>query len=773
MRKRTKLFNHAILIVAALFIAPAGSVFASQLVNQTWLPGTFIKNTYGQFVDEVPRPGRVNGANAITISENEFQQKMMPSTFVYPEPFTGTYVWGFGAKEEGPDSYNTFAPSYPGPTVVTHRYPKEDPRSITHVFYDNRLIPPAGKNNLVLQEYLTVDQTLHWANPLGNTSMGACDDVDCKNPGNADNPCCQPYLGPVPVTVHLHGSETPSAYDGHPDTWWTPVPEGGTDPAQTGPSYVSNHYTYTNTMQPTALWFHDHALGMTRVNIYSGLAGFYFIRGDGDTGEPNSGLRLPAGDQELELVIADRMFDTNGQLLFPDGSVVKRDDPTCFESNPDPSCFGLNGGPSNPGIHPFWIPEFFGDVNVVNGKVWPKMTVEPRRYRFRILNGSNARFYNLKLSDSVPGIVPDKAKPQPQSAHVPVLWVIGTDGGLLDRPVATSELLIAPSARYDVIIDFGAFPDHNVDLTNNAPAPYPGGGVPLNAGTMGKVMQFQVGHTVKGPDNSFDPAARNASLRGSGENMLPPIVRLVDGKGGLAPGVTPDKIRQLVLIEIEGPNGPLEVLLNNTKWNGYRYGTSTDPVPGGKEVGVINITELPVVGSTEVWEIINLSGDAHPIHVHLGQFQLMNRQAIDKPGYIAAYRAAFPSGNFDPEYGPPNDYTTINGDGALGGNPALGNYLTGSVLPPKAYEFGWKDVWTMLPNQVTRIVVRIAPQDLAVDGVGPGDNFFAFDPTATLGTTDTFGYPGGPGYIWHCHILDHEDNEMMRPYIPVNPDEAQ
>ena len=579
--------------------------------------------------------------------------------------------------------------------------------------------------------------------------MAGCVDVVCT--ADSTDPCCQPYLGPVPVTVHLHGAETPSAYDGNPDTWWTPNKE------YTGPAFVDTHYTYVNTMQPTALWFHDHALGMTRVNIYSGLAGFYFIRGKGDTGDPHSGLRLPSGEQELEMVIADRQFDTNGQLLFPDGTPP---------ANPN----GLNGAPPNPSVHPYWIPEFFGDVNVVNGKAWPKMTVKPMRYRFRILNGSNARFYNLKLTATVRAGEVTKTHPRPTSNPTPVFYVIGTDGGLLDKPVQTSELLIAPSARYDVIIDFGALPGYNVEMTNNANAPFPGG-TPVDPKTNGKVMQFQVG-TEHVADTSFDPSAPNARLRGPGKNMLPPIVRLVDGQGGLAPGVTPFRTRQLVLVEVEGPGGPLEVLLNNTKWSGYRYGLG-EAVPGGKEVGAVNITELPVVGSTEVWEIINLTEDAHPIHIHLGQFQLINRQAIDAAGYRTVYNAAFGGGTFIPEYGPPMNYTTPNADGALGGNPALSSYLTGSASAPKPYEFGWKDVWTMLPGQVTRIAVRISPQDLVVDQVKPGDNFFAFDPTAVLGATDSFGYPGGPGYIWHCHILDHEDNEMMRPYIPVPLSQAQ
>jgi spore coat protein A len=460
------------------------------------------------------------------------------------------------------------------------------------------------------------------------------------------------------------------------------------------------------------------------------------------------------------MLIADRMFDTNGQLIFPDGSPVHNDE---FP-------FGLNGPPPNPSIHPFWNPEFFGDVIVVNGKAWPKMTVKPVRYRFRILNGSNARFYNLKLAATRSSGGSESGQPGPGDDRKPVFWVIGTDGGLLDKPVKTSELLIAPSERYDVIIDFGKLSGYNIKVTNDANGPFPDGD-PVDPDTNGKVMRFEVGHEHVA-DTSFDPAAHNARLRGQGQDMLPSIVRLVDGKGGLAQGVDLMKKRQLVLVEVEGPDGPNEVLLNNTKWSGRIHGTD-GVVRGSIPVGAVNITELPVVRSTELWEIVNLTDDAHPIHIHLGQFQLMNRQAIDATGYVTAYNSAFDAGGFDQAAGPPNLYTELNDDGALGGNPAISPYLSGPVSPPKAYEFGWKDVWTMLPGTVTRIVVRIAPQDPAVNAVSPGQNLFAFDPTATLGSTDTFGYPGGPGYLWHCHILDHEDNEMMRPYIPVGLSESQ
>jgi len=192
-----------------------------------------------------------------------------------------------------------------------------------------------------------------------------------------------------------------------------------------------------------------------------------------------------------------------------------------------------------------------------------------------------------------------------------------------------------------------------------------------------------------------------------------------------------------------GPGGPLEVLLNNTKWDGTMSGL---PAPG--------ITELPQVGSTEVWEIINLTADAHPIHLHLVQFQLLSRQRFQINKYLKAYAAAF-GGAFVPAAGPPGLYGTPNADLAVGGNPAVGPYLQGKAMPPAPNEAGWKDTVIMYPREVTRIVVRFAPQDIAVGGTTPGRNDFAFDPSAE------------PGYVWHCHILDHEDNEMMRPYKVV------
>jgi spore coat protein A, manganese oxidase len=197
-------------------------------------------------------------------------------------------------------------------------------------------------------------------------------------------------------------------------------------------------------------------------------------------------------------------------------------------------------------------------------------------------------------------------------------------------------------------------------------------------------------------------------------------------------------------------------LLNNTKFDG-----TLSPNSGG-------INELPQVGSTELWEIVNLTPDAHPIHVHLVQYQIVNRQMFNMTQYLNAYNGAFPATTFQdpltgqqvsypggvyiPAYGPPMPY---NSTAKLGGNPDVAPYLQNNVIPPDPNEAGWKNTIKMFPGQVTRIVVRWAPQDVPVNEVQAGTNLYPFDPTV------------GPGYVWHCHIVDHEDNEMMRPYTVI------
>lgn len=755
---RGKGIGVAIIALALLASGIASSAWASVAVPQTPLLGS----TVTKYADPMPVFGpaglpRVTGTD-INVSYEEFQQKVLPNAFYstlgafsLPDgtainPPSGTWVWGYRVGG---------TPLYPGVTVqATKGVP-------TIMRYLNTLpVKP------ILQQYFTIDQTIHWADPL--MQMGSTTPY-----GWPSYPNGTPAGAPHPVVTHLHGAEVQSEFDGGPEQWFTNVPPATPMPMQRGEGYrtlmgqpvAPNEavYQYLNEQEGTTLWFHDHALGITRLNVYGGLAAFYFLRDTYDTGLADNPLGLPAGAYEQEIVIQDRQFDTFGQLLFPDGAPA-----------------GLNGPPTNPTVHPFWNPEFFGDVIVVNGKSWPFNQVEPRRYRFRFLNGSNARFYTLNMGTVTPigQIRGNKGKKNLGGPNALPFYVIGTDGGLLDAPVPVTNLTIAPGERYDVIVDFINFANTAITVTNSAKAPFPGGARPDNA-TTAEIMQFQVGAAVTTPDISFNPAPNAAgavpSLRG-GTAQPPVIQRLVNVAAGTA-AVTPVKKRQLVLREIMGPGGPLEVLVNNTKWNGLREtpmgAPPGQPVPGSSQVGPNWLTELPQVGSTEQWEIINLTGDAHPIHLHLVQFQLMNRQAFQLTKYTAAYNAAFAAagvtGMAIDGYGPPYIYDNSNNpDFAVtlaipvyGGNPDVTKYLQNGATPPNPWEAGWKDTVIMMPGEVTRIMVRWTKQD------GTGYGFDATGLTPVAYGPDQMTTASGPGYVWHCHILDHEDNEMMRPYIPV------
>lgn len=362
-----------------------------------------------------------------------------------------------------------------------------------------------------------------------------------------------------------------------------------------------------------------------------------------------------------------------------------------------------------------------------------------------------------------------------------IFWQIGTDGGLLDAPVPVTQLLIAPGERADIIVDFAGFPNANIVLTNDAKAPFPAGR-PADPQTTGQIMQFQVGPTIAG---FIDPTCVPGGVTNPCILRAAPIVRLVNPVTGI-PTVTPSVIRQLTLKEVMGPAGPLEVLLNNTKWSGLKESTMmiatptkipdsfassyTVPKPAGVsgDAGFNWLTEGPRVGDTEQWEIINMTADAHPIHLHLVQFQLMNRQPFQAKKYLKDWSAAFPGGVMLPGEGPPYNYSNSNNltippapvIPIVGGNVYVGPYLQGAPTPPLPNEAGWKDTVVMYPGEVTRIMVRWTQQDIPVPAscATPGTpgcagvNTYPFDPT------------NGPGYVWHCHIIDHEDNEMMRPY---------
>ena len=693
-------------------------------VQQTPLAGSAIP----QFVDPLPALKTIiAGTGQIELHMTEFQSNVLPSTIVLPGgvAYTGTWVWGY--RETGQST----ADPYIGPVIVATR------GIPTEIKFVNDLGNSSTTNVLAYKN--STDQTLHWADPLnGETNMGAHEAM--VNPDMAPIPPYDlNYDGPIPAAVHLHGGEVPPVLDGGPDSWFT------SDGNYVGHGYYSEDgnttknyviYRYPNTQEAASIWFHDHTLGATRLNVYAGLAGAYLVVDPALTLPAN----LPGPADIVPLVIQDRMFDTNGQLFFPSDTLGGLQ----YSLNPQ---------------HPYWVPEFVGDTIVVNGKAWPFKTVDPKRYRFLFLNGSNARTYELSLPAGVP------------------IWVIGTDGGYLDTPVMVNKLVMQPGERYDVIIDFAPAAGKNIILTNTARTPYPKG-APPNGSTVGRILQFRVNKTMAvPPDTSYNPAL-GTPLRPAGQT----IKRLVNPITGTpATGVTINKTRELTLNEVMGmpvtigavkyPGGPAEILVNNTKWDGKRMDPATGntmiPIPGFTNDGFgTYLSELPNEGDTEVWEIVNLTADAHPIHLHLVQFQLMSRQNFSVSKYNKVYSLQFPAslqkdpmtmlpypgGVFIGGYGPPLNYDPAGNPlsgGKWGGNPDVTPYLQGAIQPPAPYEAGWKDTVIAYPGQVTRIVVRWAPTDKAIGGA---DLYYPFDPSA-----------GGHGYVWHCHIIDHEDNEMMRP----------
>jgi spore coat protein A len=740
---------------AAAFLASRARFLQSALAAQSPqipLAGSAIP----KFVDPLPSlDAIVAGTGQIELQMTEFMAQVLPTGM--PQ----TYVWGY--LQPGQPNRS----SYLGPVIVATR------GQPTELKFVNNL-GGAATTNVLAYRYGT-DQTLHWADPLNGEANMWNHMAMPPAPGSEG---AEKYLGSIPACVHLHGGEVPPVLDGGPDAWFT------SDGAYIGHAYYSrdgnapknyNIYRYPNSQEGSPIWFHDHTLGATRLNVYCGLAGGYLV-----LDPANDPQNLPEGP--IPLVIQDRSFDTFGQLFFPTDTAA-----------------GLQWAP-NP-EHPYWVPEFVGDVICVNGKAWPFLEVAPKRYTFLFLNGSNARSYDMFLTDPVSG------------NRGPALWVIGTDGGYLDKPVKVAppgnnnSLVMMSGERYIVIIDFAGYQAGVIGpngqrysgtwlLKNQAKIPYPNGAAALG-GTTAQIMQFRVVGTA-GTDTSFNPAVPGVSLRG-GAGQGPALVRLANPTTGtVAAGINVQKTRQLTLNEVMGmpqnainpvtgvmtayPGGPLEILVNNTKWNGERInGVMTDPMSGHMMytfetrpdftldgTGKNWLSELPKEGETEIWEIINLTVDAHPIHTHLVQFQLLNRQAFNTKAYNAAYAAAFPGGGYDPMtglpypagvfipgFGPPMTYGTGS---VVGGNPDINAlnakgkplYLKGAATPPLPQEAGWKDTITTLPGQVTRFIVRWAPTDIPA-GIAPANANFPFDPN------------GGHGYVWHCHIVDHEDNEMMRP----------
>ncbi|UCD40572.1 MAG: multicopper oxidase domain-containing protein [Candidatus Bathyarchaeota archaeon] len=612
--------------------------------------------TIPKFVNQLMGPPPVYDQ----IAPNEYAVDMVEiMQQVLPPGFPQTKVWGYGgqAKDAVSGAPLGYIANSPGPSFeVTKGIP-------IRVNWTNLITTP-------LQ--FAVDPTLHWANP-NNLPHPYPPPFPAFPPGD---PGAQ---SPVPLVTHLHGGEVPPESDGGPDAWWTSTGIQGPGYSSAAPTSANSAvYDYPNINPASTLWYHDHALGITRLNVMSGLAGFYIVRDPADTLAPI----LPTGKYDMPLVFQDRSFFTDGSFNFPSLGV-------------------------QPAIHPYWIPEFFGDTIMVNGLVWPNMDVDQAAYRFRLLDGSNARFYTIQFIVQT-GALAGTVLPFTQ---------IASDGGYLTAPVTVTKLTFAPGERVEILVDFsGLAAGDTVLLKNTAKENFPAG-ASVNPRTVGQLMQFTVVGNP-GPAAPTLPALLNPTL--------PTFPTL------LAPRVT----RILTLVEVLDPvtGVPLELLLDGQRWD--------SPV-----------TELTTVGDTEEWWVINPTADSHPIHLHLVQFQVISRQKIDTANYYPDWLAA--NGGTLPLTAP-----TVNL------NPY--NYLKSRAKGPDPSEMGWKDTVMMHPGELTTIRIRFAPVEAPISGPGspvPGTNPYdpTFDPTAPHGPL-----PVVYGYVWHCHILDHEDNEMMRPLQLTN-----
>ena len=537
-----------------------------------------------------------------------------------------TKCFAYGTDPDFPNA------TYPGRTFIAHK-----DRQV-QVHWTNNLTADGSANGPVLPHLLPVDETLHWAFALPGYEMN-----DIATDG-------------IPVVPHLHGGHTEAVSDGNPEYWFTP------GYGVKGPRWAKETYVYDNDQQAGTIWYHDHGLGITRLNVYAGLAGFYLIRDEFDTGLADNPVGLPVYPYEQLLVIQDHMFDEDGQHFYP-----------AFPGDPGWDDF-IGDNPDAP--QPSALAEFFGDFILVNGVPWPKMEVEPRIYRLRLLNGSDSRVYKLWLGNG------------------PQLVVIGNDDGLLYQPAPVNKLIIAPGERYDVLVDFSAFAGQQIVMKNNARGPYPGGDT-VDPQTTGQIMAFEVGITVADNTNNTIPATlRSAPISPSDITMGDPVART----------------RKLALFEGLDDKGRLQPLLGVAE--------PTTDVTGGVQDGALvwdeckaPITENPMLDDVEIWEVYNATGDAHPLHVHLVSFQILDRQ------------------KFKSEMLPKD---IIQHDGTVGLGFTLQNIRKiGQPKIPDAYEAGWKDTAVMLPGEVTRVMAR-------------------------------FDRPGR--YVYHCHILSHEDHEMMRAY---------
>ncbi|XP_044494609.1 multicopper oxidase LPR1-like [Mangifera indica] len=563
--------KHITLLVYFLFIA-SSSRGQNELIAPSQLE---------MFVDEVPDMPKIQGFDLVNGVPNPkfLNIGMFKTQWKFHRDLPPTPVFAFGTSE--------LTATVPGPTIeAIHGID-------TYVTWENHL--PS-------EHILPWDPTIPTAIP--HSKKG------------------------VPTVVHLHGGIDEPASDGHANAWFT------AGFAEKGPTWTNQTYRYRNMQQPGNLWYHDHAVGLTRVNLLAGLIGAYIIR-DQLVEAP---LGLPNGDEfDRTLFVFDRSFRRDGTIY-------------------------MNATGNNPSIHPQWRPEYFADVIVVNGKAWPSMTVRRRKYRFRIINACNARFFRFFFTNGL-GFI-----------HV------ASDSAYLRKPVATNETILAPAEIADVIVDFSQSKSDFAILVNDAPYPYPSGN-PVNEFN-GKVMKFVIKKTREidtwhVPSKLINYPSPNLS--------------------------SASQTRYIAMYEYTSDNGqPTHLLIN---------GKSFDQPA----------TETPKAGTSEVWNVINLTGDNHPLHIHIGLFAVIDQTELVN---LTVFKTCMTN---------LNDAIKCN----------ISMYARGNKVVVPTHEQGWKNVYKIMPGYVTKIVVRFS----YIHSNAP----YPFDATAE------------PGYVYHCHILDHEDNTMIRP----------
>jgi spore coat protein A, manganese oxidase len=619
------------------------------------------------------------------ISVRQFTERILPPRNTRGAPLPETMVWGYGAVTA---QSNRGLKLHHAPSLtIEARYNRP-----VRVKWINELVDDGGN---FLPHLLPVDPTLHWANPPGGVTGRDSRPTFESTPGR--------YTGPVPIVTHAHGAVgVGDDSDGYAEAWYLPaagnLPEGFASEGtwynffkgkaaakygmQWGPGFAV--FQYPNLGRAGTTWYHDHTLGMTRLNVYAGPAGFFIIRGgpagddavlDSRTGRtaslpgpaPRENDKFPPNKRyrEIPIAIQDRSFNTNGSLFYPDTRAF----------------FDGYLGPYIPftDISPIWNPEFFGNMIIVNGNTWPFLNVEKRRYRFRVLNGCQSRFLILDFNQ-IPGVE---------------VWAIGNEGGFLAEPVNLTadngnRLLMGLAERADLIVDFTNVPVGNYVLANVGPDEPFGGGAPgvdfepADPGTTGQIMEFRV-----------VPALTSDATTPPQFLQLPAITPL--------PQET--MTRPLALLEEASAvfDGPAEALL------GYVDGDpNVASAASIKRLWMDPVTENPAVGATEVWELYNATEDAHPMHIHEIHFEVVDRQdiTVDEESH-------------DVQVDPESDR-----------------------VPPEPWETGFKDTVIAYPGQVTRVRGR-------------------------------FDTPGQ--FVWHCHIVEHEDNEMMRPYRigPLQPGQPE